>query len=196
MRGAQGTSVYHINNYDDLLTIPDLKEKMWILEEKIRQHPAISAVNPSSVNTIRITTVRTGASIDILHQWMKFSSNDSFIDNSHAGGLTVAVKEDGSLYDTAIQLTTKRKFTHHPVTGTDFSAVKVPYFDLVKNLVIRAHRCMYSMNSVGWDVAIGPYGPLIVEGNAHWGMDAAIFSLPPEQGLDLYRRYERLYGSQ
>ena len=67
IKGAQGTTVYHVSDYEDLKKVPELKDKMWILQERILQHPAISAVNPHSVNTIRITTVRTGITIKILH---------------------------------------------------------------------------------------------------------------------------------
>ena len=125
---------------------------------------------------------------------MKFSTDGNYVDNSHSGGISIAVKEDGTLYETGKQLSTGREFTNHPSTGFEFSTLQIPYFEAAKELVLRAHQCLYSINSVGWDVAITPYGPVIVEGNVHWGMDESLALLPQQQSQEEYEKYEKLYG--
>ena len=130
----------------------------------------MSSLNPNSVNTIRITTVRNGKSVEIFEHWMRMSINEKHIDNSHAGGISVVVKDDGRLMDTGRQLKTMAPFTEHPLTGVRFSDVKIPFWEETKELALYAHRHLNGMHSVGWDMAITPYGPAILEGNSSWDM--------------------------
>jgi hypothetical protein len=37
-------------------------------------------------------------------------------------------------------------------------------------LALRAHRVFYDFPSVGWDVAVTPEGPVLIEGNYNWNV--------------------------
>lgn len=35
-------------------------------------------------------------------------------------------------------------------------------------LACNAHRCIYGVRAIGWDIAISQDGPVIIEGNDNW----------------------------
>ncbi|HVY98178.1 MAG TPA: sugar-transfer associated ATP-grasp domain-containing protein [Dongiaceae bacterium] len=55
----------------------------------------------------------------------------------------------------------------HPVTGVEIVGRQVPGWDPVVALVERAHRVVSDRILVGWDVAITPEGPVLLEGNSY-----------------------------
>jgi hypothetical protein len=55
----------------------------------------------------------------------------------------------------------------HPVTGVAIIGRSVPCWDAVAALAERAHRVIRDRVLVGWDIAITPSGPLLLEGNSY-----------------------------
>lgn len=55
----------------------------------------------------------------------------------------------------------------HPVTGVEVKGRIVPCWDAVAALAKRAHRVTRDRILVGWDIAITPSGPLLLEGNSY-----------------------------
>jgi hypothetical protein len=55
----------------------------------------------------------------------------------------------------------------HPVTGVVVTGRAVPCWDGVAALAERAHRVTRDRVLVGWDIAITPSGPLLIEGNSY-----------------------------
>jgi hypothetical protein len=58
-------------------------------------------------------------------------------------------------------------YDHHPVTGVEITGRVVPCWDAVAALAERAHRVTRDRVLVGWDIAITPAGPLLLEGNSY-----------------------------
>jgi hypothetical protein len=58
----------------------------------------------------------------------------------------------------------------HPDTGTRFSGLQMPFWKEVLDLCTRAARVTPNLRSVGWDIALTPEGPVIVEGNPDWDL--------------------------
>lgn len=79
--------------------------------------------------------------------------------------------ESGKLWDKAFKI--KRhsgmvtyEDTYHCDTGTVFGDITIPYWKQVKEMVIDAASYIPELAYIGWDVAIGPERPFIIEGNA------------------------------
>ena len=136
----------------------------YVLQRRIRQHEALSRLNPSCVNTIRIVTIlgRKSGEPRMLGQFLRLGV-DSVMDNRATGGLAVRVDDEGVLRGDG--------FGHHfrcaahPVTGAVFEGVRLPFWPEAVQLVLDAHNALRDIPSVGWDVAITPDGPVLVEGN-------------------------------
>ena len=58
----------------------------------------------------------------------------------------------------------------HPITQTIFEDFEIPFFNSAKALVIEVARLIPGLRIVGWDVAIGESGPVLIEGNSDYGM--------------------------
>ena len=65
-----------------------------------------------------------------------------------------------------------KELNSHPLTGTLFKDFVIPGFDRVKTLVLEAAALIPGLRIVGWYVAIGEHGPVLIEGNADYAMRA------------------------
>lgn len=143
----------------------------YILQNVVEQHEMVNRINPSCINTIRIITIRgKSGAINVFAASMRIGvSKDSFVDNRAAGGMAVGITEEGRLKKYGFQhVEFGGKSEKHPVTGTVFEGYQLPFWNEVVDLVTKAHGCFRGIQSIGWDVAITPTGPILIEGNDNW----------------------------
>jgi hypothetical protein len=57
-------------------------------------------------------------------------------------------------------------FDHHPVTGAAVTGRIVPCWPELAALAVKAHRLVPERVMIGWDMAITPDGPALLEGNS------------------------------
>jgi len=58
----------------------------------------------------------------------------------------------------------------HPDTGTRIIDASLPYWQESVALVLRAHAAAFArFPFLGWDIALTPNGPLLLETNSGWG---------------------------
>lgn len=79
------------------------------------------------------------------------------------------------------------KYTHHPDTGVKLQGFRLPMWDKVKQLAMDAHAVLSDIDSIGWDIAITPTGPIIVEANCAWGTVVAQYVF--DNHKEAYLRY-------
>ena len=136
----------------------------YVIQLRLAQHEVLSRLNPSCLNTIRIVTIlgRKSGEPNILGQFLRLGVG-TVMDNRAEGGIAVRVDDEGVLRGDG--------FGHHfrcavhPVTGTVFEGIRLPFWHEAVQLVLDAHRALKDIPSIGWDVAITPDGPVLVEGN-------------------------------
>lgn len=167
-------SVLYLNKRE--ITLQEIKSifknSKIIFQDILQQHKDLNKINSASVNTIRIITVQGfSGSINIFNSFLRLgSSDDSFVDNISAGGLAVGVNENGVLDKYGFKdKAFGTKLAKHPVSNTTFEGYQLPCWTEIKELVKNAHKQFYYIQSIGWDVAITPTGPVLVEGNDNWG---------------------------
>tara|TARA_R110000868_G_scaffold193351_1_gene438220 strand:- start:15849 stop:16892 length:1044 start_codon:yes stop_codon:yes gene_type:complete len=141
-----------------------------IHEEFIVQHPEIDKIHPGCINTIRMETFidKTGE-IHILSALMRFGVGDSIVDNAHSGGFYVGIDlVNGSLKNIGHQYMEYggAELTQHPDNGFIFDGFKVPDFDEVCSIVVKAVQFLPD-RYIGWDIAISNNGPIIIEANEY-----------------------------
>lgn len=165
-----------------------LKERRCaVAEEAIVQHEDLARLNPSCVNTIRVITIASENGCEIVGAVLK-SGNGGIVDNMGAGGLcapvdleTGAVTGDASIRRDDIQ-------EKHPITGVVFRGLQIPMWDEVKALVAKVSAVVPQVRFVGWDIAVTPRGPVIVEGNYYPGN--GLWQIPDKRGkMDIVKRY-------
>ncbi|HOQ04347.1 MAG TPA: sugar-transfer associated ATP-grasp domain-containing protein [Anaerohalosphaeraceae bacterium] len=138
-----------------------------ILQESVCQHPLMSEINPASVNTLRLVTVRSGKETIPLAAMVRLGAGKSFCDNLAEGGLAVGVDlADGRMMKWGFfKPGFGKKTERHPQTGFIFEKTRIPFFKEAVDAACRLHRFFYGTHSIGWDIAITEGGPTFLEGN-------------------------------
>ncbi len=173
--GECASYVVHIADYDDLCgKRSEISKDCFILQKRVIQHPELGKLNPHAINTIRIVTAMRKGQVHVLSALLRVgTSKTGDVDNWARGGLAIGLNENGTLreygfYKPAYAISGKPKESEHPDTGVVFKDFQVPFFDETRELVMRAHRCLNRIQTIGWDVAITQNGPVIIEGNDNW----------------------------
>ncbi|WP_423148057.1 sugar-transfer associated ATP-grasp domain-containing protein [Rubrolithibacter danxiaensis] len=202
--GDQGKGLFHLKISEKTIfmdgkpvTIQELRQVLgqdkWIVQEKIAdQHEEINKLYQHSINTIRIMTVNTGSSVEVLGAVLRMGTDGRKIDNWSAGGIIVAIDFEKS------ELTKwgyykpgyGTKVDAHPDTKVKFEQFKIPFIEEVVKEVKYLHSLLYGIHSIGWDVAITKDGPLFIEGNDNWGV--TIFQLIHGESKQAFQKYLKI----
>ncbi|HJA00938.1 sugar-transfer associated ATP-grasp domain-containing protein [Candidatus Collinsella stercoripullorum] len=153
-----------------------------LIEDVVVQHPDMARLNPGSVNTIRVYTVRVDGEPHVIYACVRMGNSDRPVDNINAGGMYSAIDlETGKISGPACDKS-YHVFERHPRTGTLLPGFQIPLWDEVMGLCLEAAAKMPGMGYVGWDVAVTQDGPLFIEANNLPGHDA--FPQMPSQAPD------------
>lgn len=139
--------------------------KNFTVQKVIKQHPTLALFNPTSVNTIRITTYQDfNNKIKILYAAQRFGGKGKIYDNADdpkgSGGFC-AIDMDGTI----------NRVVHHyrnQETGvlSDCIPEKIPNFEKIKDAVVYLHSRFPHFGLIGWDASLTPDGhPIIIEYN-------------------------------
>lgn len=176
MLGTQGVGAFKVNreqlntNFDIEKLYFVVSKNNYVYQQVVVQHPEMSRLNPTSLNTMRIDTFRApGGKAEIISALLRVGGGGNYIDAVSAGGVFVGIHLDsGHLKEKA------RNFFHgsrvfgtfksNPLNGIPFEGFQVPFFDKVKETVTQAAESLPTA-MIGWDVAVSPSGPVLIEAN-------------------------------
>ena len=184
----------------DSMTEEELRELLnsfgqnYIIQKKLSQHPALAALNPRSVNTVRVMTFLHGNEVRILSSILRIGGGDNEVDNVSRGGYQCTIRPDGRLEPTAI---TKQSGQWVRVSetagGISFADVTVPSYDRILDAVRAAAGTMGHFRLLGWDIAVDPEGePVLIEYNVIPGQNQS--TCGPTFGALTDEVLEEVYG--
>lgn len=164
-----------LNNQKVPLLFKNVLKSTFIYQETIDQHEDLNLINDSCINTIRIDSFTDkDGNVEIISAFLRMASSKKHIDNISSGGCFVGIDlKTGTLKKFAYTSVVKsggEVLNEHPVSHVKFENFKIPYFEEVKNLVLRAASYVPNLRLVGWDVAISKTGPVLVEGNKRYAI--------------------------
>lgn len=137
-----------------------------LMEEAAHNHPILDRMNPSSLNTFRVITFHFPDRGWVpICSYLKVGRENSLVDNSGAGGLLVRIDDDGKT-GSAVDFKTQSEHSHHPDSGAPLEGMVVEGFAGVVQLAVDASAPFSQMGILGWDIALTPEGPKIIEVNA------------------------------
>ena len=166
---AQGSGIEVIDSATVSGNSSDLHDRLvaatkFVVEEFITQHADINRVYADSVNSIRITTHLTTGGPDIgLPPTIRFGCNGGRIDFEGELNALIDVRT-GFLTSSALDANSEWHAAH-PDSGVRFTSVRIPYWEAAIEMVKAAAREIPEIRWIGWDVAITPAGPVLIEGN-------------------------------
>lgn len=137
-----------------------------VLEELIIQSEGLAALHPSSINGIRVTTVRDkNGNIVIHHPWIKVGCGGQFVASAALDGfdaeidaqtgiiISDGVSENGSVYK------------KHPNTGITIKGYQIPKWNELKEFVNELMAEVPSYGYIGWDLVLTDNGWVVMEAN-------------------------------
>ena len=141
-------------------------------EDLIIQHDTMNKLNPTSINTVRVTTlVDDEDEVHVMYCIQRMGVGNMSVDNVGSGGMYTRLSEDGRIEHPCWSDKKLATFTVHPTTKMNLIGFEVPYFKQALELCKQAALIEPHIRYVGWDIAITPNGPVIVEGNDLPGYD-------------------------
>ncbi len=147
----------------------------YLFQETVRQHPSLNRLNPSCLNTIRFETyINPEGQAEIVSAYLRIGMGNQSIDNISAGGCQVGINlQTGKLKKTGYKIfniSGTAVYTVHPDTKVVFEDFAIPLFGEAKEMVLKVAGLVPGLRLVGWDVAIGEQGPVLIEGNSDYDM--------------------------
>lgn len=137
----------------------------FIVQKAVHQHKALNALNPSSVNTLRIFTYRSGMEVLVLYTVLRIGRLGRTTDNETAGGMSIRINKDGTLAKYAYSRPGDDKIEKTD-TGVVMEGYKIPSYEKAVESVKSAHLQLPYFNLIGWDIAIDTEGePVLIEWN-------------------------------
>ncbi len=153
---------------------------VWMLQPRLRPHHDLVPLMPGpGLGTVRIHTfLDQSGQVHLRWPSLKIPGEGSVSDNFRRGfgGSAAAPIDPGSgvLEHGVVRAAPAapvQQLDHHPPTGIIFRDCVIPRWEELKEAVERAARCFPELPTLGWDVAVTPDGPVMLEANWMYGSD-------------------------
>lgn len=165
-------------------------ETGWIVQPRLRSHPGLAAiVSPHGLATVRVLTAMVAGEPKLLFAAFKITVRDNTTDNfskGKSGNLLAPVdctngRLGGAWGSRSTDWPAMAPFPVHPDSGGRIDGVVLPCWDELVELARRAQASLPRFRSIGWDIAIGADGPVLLEANATY--DMSVLQIAHQRGL-------------
>lgn len=140
-----------------------------LVQRRLVNHATIARLSPRALSTVRVmTTTVAGRAPAFLVGVLRMGTGDSSADNFAQGGIAAPVDAETGELGVARGLDVNDLpcvHCRHPDTDEPIAGTRLPFWRESIDLAVRAHALIGDLPVVGWDIAITPNGPVLVEGN-------------------------------
>lgn len=140
--------------------------KKLLIEECIQQRADLMELNPYSVNSLRIYTIREGiGKVHILGAGLRVGTTTSPVDNMHDNGVYYPIEpESGVIFHRGMDIKGKR-YIYHPTIYKKMLGFKIDKWEEIISFVKDACDVVPEARFIGWDIAVTENGCDMIEGN-------------------------------
>ena len=165
-----------------------LNNKQLLLEEIAIQCEEISKLHPTSINTIRVITLKG----KVAAAYLRIGNHNKVVDNFNSEGLATPVNTESGIIEYPAIDKHDNLYEVHPITKIKIIGFKIPNWNKVIKLCVSASKEIPQIGYVGWDVCVGEKDVFFIEGNEFPGHD--IYQLPPHRkdGIGLYPKFKKI----
>ena len=153
------------------------KSQHLLIEELIIQHEKMHELYPKAINTIRYITLNAKP----LGAVLRMGIGGSNIDNASSGGMYAAIDLESCTVQTPAFQYEGQRYQIHPDTNIIIPGFEIPMWKECEKFVKDACELISGIPLIGWDIAITPNGPTLVEVNE--APDLFLLQHPLQQGL-------------
>jgi hypothetical protein len=162
---GHGVWLVDVSRFNNVREIPDviLRRQTTLIEEHIQNHPVLSQFSSTSLNTIRLITVRLPEGVKLIAASLKFNTEGGVADQF--GYVCPIDMETGRVINVLGDfMTTLEPIDYAPEEFT-IPGTQIPYWNEAVEMAKEATLYLDDVYFVPWDIAITESGPLIIEGN-------------------------------
>lgn len=144
-----------------------------VVQQRVAIHPRLADLALNALPTVRVVTILDEAGRpEVVSATFRFASvAEAAVDNMKAGGLIAAVDLETGALGPACKGYGGEDHALHPVTGAPIVGRVLPGWAEVTALAQRAHADAFAdYVLIGWDIAMTPEGPILIEGNGKPGV--------------------------
>ncbi len=136
-----------------------------VCEELIVQSEVMASFHPSSVNSVRLPTIKDKDGVHVFHPLLRTGRGGSEVDNAARGGIFACINPETGIVETNALDERGNKFHKHPDTGVTFAGFQIPDWEQAVELAKALATVVEENRHVGWDLAHTDKGWVMVEGN-------------------------------
>lgn len=137
----------------------------YIIQESVEQSKLLSDIYDGSLNTFRVITYICEGKVFHAPLSMRIGSGGSYVDNIHAGGLSIGIKENYSLRKYAFTEMGER-YEKHPDSGIVFDNYSIPDLQSVVEVALKLHGRIPHIKMISWDWSLDKNNiPVLIEIN-------------------------------
>lgn len=167
---AGGKTVKFINadaSKSEIRNILNEYKDNYVVQELVHGHSEMTAFNPTSLNTLRITTLLINNQISLCPSVFRVGAPGQALDNLQQGGLMIGINsQSGRLSSYGYSMQGEKVYERNNKKFEDFV---VPNFHKAVDLAFEGHRRIAVCGFAAWDFAINEHGnPIFIEVNLYW----------------------------
>jgi hypothetical protein len=183
-RGARGVGAFHAmgdGNYrtpeGDVVSGPELVDRIaatsrsgaLLLTRRLRNHPEIADLAVESLITFRVfTCMDANGNPTVTHGMLRVLCKlepDWHTDHEYAAAIDLETGRMQQMCGDA-DYSPGAWWDHQPKTGAVVAGRVIANWPNIAALAVSAHRTFSGRMIVGWDIALTPDGPMLLEGNS------------------------------
>ena len=151
-----------------------------MVESYIQNCDEIKAFNPTSLNTLRIVTIHSNNVFNVVCACLRIGAKGLDVDNVSRGGAAASIDINTGRIN-SVFVTNAYREIEGSQGGRNEIGFQIPYWTETLDMLRNASRLVPDIHIVGWDVAITPNGPVIIEGNESFHTDVMQFYYGPTE---------------
>lgn len=166
--GGKGVMVFDTSEmefqeiYDTVLS----QNESYIVEEYHNQSGWLHEINPSSLNTIRVSTLSINGKTDVIFAYLRVGVKGAVVDNLHSGGIRFPIDHRTGKIFKGMNYQIFDVETH-PDSGIQVFDKTIPRWDEIVEFCKKAHELApEDLHWVGWDVCLDEEDMSLIEGNS------------------------------
>ncbi len=165
--GGKGIFIADLKDYADIKALfAMLREKGHVVvEQLIKQAPEMAAFNDSSVNTVRVPTLKLKDRTIVFEPFLRIGLGNAVVDNAASGGVLTPVDPELGVCTMCGIDENGNRYLKHPKSGIVFPGFQIPRWNEAVTLVKELAEVLPTNHYVGWDIALTEDGWVMVEGN-------------------------------
>lgn len=172
-RSARSSTIVPVERLAEYLAVLCARKRYAhgaLIQARLENHPELKPLTGEPLSTCRLVTIldERGEPEPVVAIFRIAPHDDAIVDNSHAGGMATPVEmHTGALGEAAFVRhdAALARYARKEPTGAAIAGTHLPCWREVVDLALRAHRAFRPWVLIGWDIAITPDGPVLVEAN-------------------------------